>query len=84
MLKVKSNFKEHFFKIEAKEKALLCPLCKKYDDSQQHIIECEKIDKNSETVTQKEYQSLLSEKIDTDILVRYKKLWEQREDLLDS
>ena len=63
--------------------ALLCPLCKKHDDSQQNIIECEKIDKSYGNVTQKEYESLLSEQIDTDVLNRYKKLWQQREDILD-
>ena len=75
MLNCKSNYKEYYLKSQNKEKALLCPLCKKHEDLQQNIIECEKIDNGTVQLTKKEYESLLSENINTDVLIKFKSLW---------
>ena len=83
MLNFKANFKEHYLKISSKENALACSLCGKHEDNQQNIIDCEKIKKGLVKVTKKEYESLLSEKLDTDVLIKYNELWKQRENLLE-
>ena len=83
MLSFGANFKEHYLKNQNKERALLCPLCQRHEHSQQNLIDCEEIDNSLEKITKKEYESLLSEKIDTAILLKFKKLWQQREDRLN-
>ena len=83
MFKFKSNFKEQYNKIENKEWALLCPLYQNHEDTQANRTQCQRLENNSKEVTKAEYESLLSERIDMDILVKYKKLWNQREDILN-
>ena len=53
MLSFRANFKEHYLKNQNKERALLCPLCQKHEDSQQNLIDCEEIDNSSEKITKK-------------------------------
>ena len=83
MLNFKANFKEHYLKISSKENAFACSLCGKHEDNQQNIIDCEKTEKRLVKITKKEYESLFSENLDTDVLIKYKELWKQRENLLE-
>ena len=77
MSDVKSNFKNMF------KEDTLCPLCKVFSDTQEHLLSCEKI--HETTMTTIEYNDLFSKNLkkQLNIFTKLEESWEKRRKILE-
>lgn len=78
MLDVKYNFKNMF------KEDTLCPLCQKHNDSQEHLLSCEKIHETPIITTR--YMDLFSKniKMQLQIFKALEESWDKRKKLVES
>ena len=74
---VKNNFRNNYCNTN-----IICPLCNKEEDNQEHLFQCEKIGMID---LQGEYEDIFSDNVDTlhNVALKLKKIVEKRHCLLN-